>query len=70
MTTDRDARGARGGVPAVRRCLTDAGYLVQAGAFLFVLVVLAWVLGFIGHSLYAWAPPAWLAWIYPGRGLP
>lgn len=55
---------------AMRAWLTDAGYLVQAVAFLFVLIVLVWVLGFIGHTLYGWAPPAWLAWLYPGRGLP
>lgn len=54
----------------MRQWLTDAGYLVQAAAFLFVLVVLAWVLGYLAHTLYAWAPPAWLAWLYPGRGLP
>ena len=46
--------------------LTDAGYLVQAGAFLFVLIVLAWVLGDVAHSLAGWLPPAWLRWIYPG----
>ncbi len=50
----------------MKQWLRDAGYLVQAGAFLFVLIVLAWVLGFVAHSLYGWLVPAWLRWIYPG----
>ena len=54
----------------MKQWLTDAGYCVQALALLFVLVVLAWVLGDLAHTLYGWLPPAWLAWLYPGRGLP
>lgn len=42
----------------MKRWLTDAGYLVQAGAFLFVLIVLAWVLGDVAHALYG-VPVPW-----------
>ncbi len=50
----------------MKQWLTDAGYFVQAAAFLFVLVVFALVLGYLAHTLYGWLPPAWLAWVYPG----
>lgn len=50
----------------MKQWLTDAGYFVQAAAFLFVLVVFALVLGYVAHTLYGWMPPGWLAWIYPG----
>ncbi len=50
----------------MKQWMADAGYLVQAAALVFVLVVLAWVLGYLAHGLAGWMPPAWLAWIYPG----
>ena len=49
--------------------LTDAGYLVQFAAFVFVLAAFALVLGYLAHTLYGWLPPAWFAWVYPGGGL-
>ncbi len=53
----------------MRQWLIDAGYVVQGLALLFVMIVLAWVLGDVAHVLYGWMPPVWLAWIYPGGGL-
>lgn len=50
----------------MRQWLTDAGYAVQGLAFVFVVLVLAWVLGYLAHGLAGWLPPPWLAWVYPG----
>lgn len=49
----------------MKQWLIDAGYVVQFLALVFVVLVLAWVLGFLASHFGSWAPPAWLAWVYP-----
>jgi len=52
----------------MKKLMTDLSDCVQFAALLFVLVVLAWVLGAVAHQLYGWLPPGWLAWLYPKGG--
>jgi len=49
----------------VKQWLAAVSDCVQFAALLFVLVVLAWVLGAVAHQLYGWLPPGWIAWVYP-----